>query len=113
MSTAYIVDAVRTAGGKRGGKVAGWHPVDLAAVTLDALGLPATPAEDALEAFDTFEANALAKARHFAALSYFAAGQFEEARAHLAVLLPLQARLTPVQRGRMAHLARALEAASR
>jgi hypothetical protein len=54
-----------------------------------------------------------AKARHFAALSYFAAGQFEEARAHLAVLLPLQARLTPVQRGRMAHLARALEAASR
>lgn len=37
MSTAYIVDAVRTAGGKRGGKVAGWHPVDLAAVTLDAL----------------------------------------------------------------------------
>lgn len=37
MATAYIVDAVRTAGGKRGGKVAGWHPVDLAAVTLDAL----------------------------------------------------------------------------
>jgi acetyl-CoA C-acetyltransferase len=37
MATAYIVDAVRTAGGKRGGKVSGWHPVDLAAVTLDAL----------------------------------------------------------------------------
>lgn len=39
------------------------------AVTLDALGLPATPAEDALEAFDTFEANALAKARHFARIT--------------------------------------------
>jgi acetyl-CoA C-acetyltransferase len=37
MATAYIVDAVRTAGGKRGGKLAGWHPVDMAAATLDAL----------------------------------------------------------------------------
>ena len=37
MPTAYIVDAVRTAGGKRGGKLAGWHPVDLAAATLDAI----------------------------------------------------------------------------
>ncbi len=37
MPTAYIVDAVRTAGGKRGGKLAGWHPVDMAAATLDAL----------------------------------------------------------------------------
>jgi acetyl-CoA C-acetyltransferase len=37
MATAYIVDAVRTAGGKRGGKLAGWHPVDLAAATLDAI----------------------------------------------------------------------------
>lgn len=37
MGTAYIVDAVRTAGGKRGGKLAGWHPVDMAAATLDAL----------------------------------------------------------------------------
>ncbi len=39
MATAYIVDAVRTAGGKRGGKMAGWHPVDMAAATLDALVL--------------------------------------------------------------------------
>lgn len=39
------------------------------AVTLEALGLPATPEEDALEGFDTFEANALAKARHFARLT--------------------------------------------
>ena len=37
MATAYIVDAVRTAGGKRGGKLAGWHPVDMAAATLDAI----------------------------------------------------------------------------
>ncbi len=37
MATAYIVDAVRTAGGRRGGRLAGVHPVDLAAHTLDAL----------------------------------------------------------------------------
>jgi acetyl-CoA C-acetyltransferase len=37
MPTAFIVDAVRTAGGKRGGKLAGWHPVDMAAATLDAI----------------------------------------------------------------------------
>ncbi len=37
MATAYIVDAVRTAGGRRGGRLAGVHPVDLAAKSLDAL----------------------------------------------------------------------------
>jgi acetyl-CoA C-acetyltransferase len=37
MAEAYIVDAVRTAGGKRGGKLAGWHPVDMAAAVLDAI----------------------------------------------------------------------------
>ena len=37
MAEAYIVDAVRTAGGRRGGRLSGWHPVDLAARTLDAL----------------------------------------------------------------------------
>ena len=37
MATAVIVDAVRTAGGKRNGKLSGWHPVDLAAETLKAL----------------------------------------------------------------------------
>ncbi|EGD57291.1 acetyl-CoA acetyltransferase [Novosphingobium nitrogenifigens DSM 19370] len=37
MATAYIVDAVRTAGGRRNGRLAGVHPVDLAATTLDAL----------------------------------------------------------------------------
>ncbi len=37
MSTAVIVDAVRTAGGRRNGKLSGWHPVDLAAEALKAL----------------------------------------------------------------------------
>ena len=37
MAEAYIVDAVRTAGGKRNGKLAGWHPVDMAASVLDAI----------------------------------------------------------------------------
>ncbi|CAM4010445.1 Steroid 3-ketoacyl-CoA thiolase FadA6 [Novosphingobium lubricantis] len=37
MATAYIVEAVRTAGGKRGGRLSGIHPVDLAARSLDAV----------------------------------------------------------------------------
>lgn len=37
MPTAYIVEAVRTAGGRRGGRLAGVHPVDLAAKSLDAI----------------------------------------------------------------------------
>jgi acetyl-CoA acyltransferase len=37
MPDAVIVDVVRTAGGKRHGKLSGWHPVDLAAETLKAL----------------------------------------------------------------------------
>ena len=37
MTAAYIVDAVRTAGGRRGGRLAGVHPVDLLARSLDAL----------------------------------------------------------------------------
>jgi acetyl-CoA C-acetyltransferase len=37
MAEAYIVAAVRTAGGKRNGKLSGWHPVDLAASVLDEL----------------------------------------------------------------------------
>jgi acetyl-CoA C-acetyltransferase len=37
MAEAYIVEAVRTAGGKRGGKLAGWHPVDMAARVLDSI----------------------------------------------------------------------------
>jgi acetyl-CoA acyltransferase len=34
MGTAVIVDALRTPGGKRGGKLKDWHPVDLAAEVL-------------------------------------------------------------------------------
>jgi acetyl-CoA acyltransferase len=37
MATAVIVDAVRTAGGKRNGKLSGWHPSDLAGEALKAL----------------------------------------------------------------------------
>jgi len=37
MAEAYIVAAVRTAGGRRGGRLAGWHPVDLGAQVLNAL----------------------------------------------------------------------------
>ncbi|GCL66147.1 acetyl-CoA C-acetyltransferase [Pseudaquabacterium pictum] len=37
MAEAYIVAAARTAGGKRNGKLSGWHPADLAAQVLDAL----------------------------------------------------------------------------
>ena len=37
MATAVIVDAVRTPGGKRYGKLSGWHAADLAAETLKAL----------------------------------------------------------------------------
>ncbi len=34
VGNAVIVDAIRTPGGKRGGKLKGWHPVDLAAEVL-------------------------------------------------------------------------------
>jgi acetyl-CoA C-acetyltransferase len=37
MSTAYIVAAARTAGGRKGGRLSGWHPADLAGKVLDAL----------------------------------------------------------------------------
>src|ERR687889_1404834 len=37
MPTAVIVDAVRTPGGKRYGKLSGWHPADLAGEVLAAL----------------------------------------------------------------------------
>src|SRR5436190_6070697 len=37
MATAVIVDAIRTAGGKRNGKLSGWHPADLAGEVLKAL----------------------------------------------------------------------------
>jgi len=37
MGEAYIVEAVRTAGGRKGGKLKDWHPVDMAATVLDEL----------------------------------------------------------------------------
>ena len=37
MAQAFIVAAARTAGGRRNGKLSGWHPADLAAAVLDAL----------------------------------------------------------------------------
>ena len=37
MAEAYLVDAVRTAGGRRAGKLSGWDPADLGGAVLDAL----------------------------------------------------------------------------
>ncbi|HVA41299.1 MAG TPA: acetyl-CoA C-acetyltransferase [Candidatus Binataceae bacterium] len=37
MYEAYIVQALRTAGGRRNGKLAGWHPADMAGEVLNAL----------------------------------------------------------------------------
>ncbi|MGE0828598.1 MAG: beta-ketoacyl synthase N-terminal-like domain-containing protein, partial [Hyphomonadaceae bacterium] len=36
MSQAFIVSGLRTAGGRKGGRLSGWHPVDLAAAVLNA-----------------------------------------------------------------------------
>ena len=47
MAEAYIVAATRTAGGRKGGKLAGWHPADLAGSVLDNL-LDRTGADPAL-----------------------------------------------------------------
>lgn len=37
MPEAYIVEAMRTAGGRRGGRLAGWHPADLGGAVVDAV----------------------------------------------------------------------------
>jgi len=37
VADAYIVDAARTAGGKRNGRLAGWHPADLGGAVVDAI----------------------------------------------------------------------------
>jgi acetyl-CoA C-acetyltransferase len=47
MGEAYIVAAARTAGGKKGGKVSGWHPVDLGGTIINAL-LDRTGADPAI-----------------------------------------------------------------
>jgi len=51
-SNAYIVEALRTAGGRRNGKLAGWHPADMAGEVLNALvertGVDPTAIEDVI-----------------------------------------------------------------
>jgi len=47
MAEAYIVSAVRTAGGRRKGRLSGWHPADLAGQIINAL-LDRTDADPAL-----------------------------------------------------------------
>ena len=47
MAEAYIVAATRTAGGRKGGKLSGWHPADLAGEVLNNL-LDRTGADPAL-----------------------------------------------------------------
>ena len=37
MAEAFIVEAARTAGGRRNGRLSGWHPVDLGALALNAI----------------------------------------------------------------------------
>lgn len=44
-------------------------PLDLRILTLSEAGTPHIPAEEEIEVYDTFVANAIAKARHFAARS--------------------------------------------
>jgi acetyl-CoA C-acetyltransferase len=52
MPEAFIVAATRTAGGRRNGRLSGWHPVDLAAEVLNALvdrtGIDPAAVEDVL-----------------------------------------------------------------
>ena len=52
MAEAYVVEAVRTAGGRRNGQLAGWHPADLAAEVLNAVvdrsGLDPTAVDDVI-----------------------------------------------------------------
>ncbi len=52
MAEAYIVEAVRTAGGRRGGRLAGWHPSDMAGAVLNAIidrsGLDPASVEDVI-----------------------------------------------------------------
>jgi len=52
MGEAYIVSAVRTAGGRKGGRLRQWHPADLAAAVLDELvtrsGIDPTLIEDVI-----------------------------------------------------------------
>ena len=52
MAHAYIVEAVRTAGGRRNGALRDWHPADLGALVIDSLigktGIDAAAVEDVI-----------------------------------------------------------------
>ncbi|WP_242124061.1 acetyl-CoA C-acetyltransferase [Sphingobium sp. Sx8-8] len=52
MAEAFIVSAVRTAGGRRNGRLAGWHPVDLGGKIIDAAvaraGVPGELVDDVI-----------------------------------------------------------------
>jgi len=52
MGQAFIVSAVRTAGGRKGGRLSGWHPVDLGGAVIDAVldrtGIDPTAVEDVI-----------------------------------------------------------------
>ena len=52
MAEAYIVEVLRTAGGRRGGRLAGWHPADMAGEILNALvdrtGIDPTAIDDVI-----------------------------------------------------------------
>jgi acetyl-CoA C-acetyltransferase len=52
MAQAYIVEAVRTAGGRRAGKLAGWHPADMGGAVIDAMvartGIDPSAVEDVI-----------------------------------------------------------------
>jgi len=49
MAEAYIVATARTAGGRKGGRLAGWHPADLAAIVLNSLVERSGAAPDQIE----------------------------------------------------------------
>jgi XTP/dITP diphosphohydrolase len=67
--TRRVVLATRNAGKVREiREIAAAFP-DVEIVGLEDVGIPESPDEDAIEAFETFEENALAKARHFARLT--------------------------------------------
>jgi len=53
MPTAYIVEAVRTAGGKKNGRLSKWHPVALGAAVLDAVVRAANDMQNWLCASET------------------------------------------------------------
>lgn len=52
MAEAYIIEAVRTAGGRRNGKLAGWHPANMTAEALNAIvdrsGIDAAAVDDVI-----------------------------------------------------------------